>query len=172
MLYQAFGLSQKLEQSLLLGGRESVPDRRRLANECSQRRDAGREYILHESHMDLFNLIRAPNPTKGKIRSRPRAAHEVPLLTMTANRVIEMEDPTVATDSSGVPSTIERSPLDFADEARASNQGAAAPKVPSPEDVLAASVPEVGQAEEVTATAPSVATGSRKRGRDGADVDA
>nr|GFA63059.1 hypothetical protein [Tanacetum cinerariifolium] len=32
------------------------------------------------------------------------------------NRVIEIEDPTVATDSSGVPSTIERSPLDFATE--------------------------------------------------------
>nr|GEX42265.1 hypothetical protein [Tanacetum cinerariifolium] len=57
--------------------------------------------------MDLFNLISAPNPTKVKTGSRPRAAHGVPLLTVTANRVIEMEDPAAATDSSGVPSTIE-----------------------------------------------------------------
>nr|GEZ75235.1 hypothetical protein [Tanacetum cinerariifolium] len=160
MLYKAFGLSQKLEQSLLLDRRESVPDRRGLANECSQRRDAGREYILHGSRestgytetagdatllsqnksqilpggrdVDLFNLIRAPNPTKIKIGGRPRAAHEVPLLTMTVNRVIKMEDPAAATDSSGVPSTIERSPLDFSDEARALDQGAAAPEVPPP----------------------------------------
>nr|GEY24732.1 hypothetical protein [Tanacetum cinerariifolium] len=67
--------------------------------------------------MDLFSLIRTPNPTKVKTRSRPRVAHKVPLLTVTANRVIEMEDPAAATDSSGVPSIIERSPLDFATEA-------------------------------------------------------
>nr|GFA12598.1 hypothetical protein [Tanacetum cinerariifolium] len=66
--------------------------------------------------MDLFNLIRAPNPTKVKTGTRPRAAHEVPLLTVTANRVIEMKDPAAAIDSSGVPSTIERSPLGFANE--------------------------------------------------------
>nr|GEX33213.1 hypothetical protein [Tanacetum cinerariifolium] len=80
--------------------------------------------------MDLFNLIRAPNPTKVKIESHRRAPHEVPLLTLTAPRVIEMDEPAV-TDSSGVPSTIERSPLDFAHEAGASDQGAAAPEMPS-----------------------------------------
>nr|GEW70614.1 hypothetical protein [Tanacetum cinerariifolium] len=51
-----------------------------------------------------------------KINTRPRAAHEVLLLTVTTSRVIEMEDPDTITDSSGVPSTIERSPLDFANE--------------------------------------------------------
>nr|GEV71872.1 hypothetical protein [Tanacetum cinerariifolium] len=51
--------------------------------------------------MDLFNLIRAPNPTKVKTGSRPRAAHEVSLLTVTANRVIEIEDLATETDSSG-----------------------------------------------------------------------
>nr|GEV30724.1 hypothetical protein [Tanacetum cinerariifolium] len=122
--------------------------------------------------MDLFNLIRAPNPTKVKIGSRPRATHEVPLLTLTANRVVEMEDPAAATDSSGVPSTIERSPLDFANEVGASDQGTMAPEVPPSEDVLATSAPEAGQAKEVAATDPSVATESRKRGRDGADVNA
>nr|GEV97552.1 transposase (putative), gypsy type [Tanacetum cinerariifolium] len=66
--------------------------------------------------MDLFNLIRALNPTKVKTSTRPRAAHEVPLLTVTTSWVIEMEDPAMATDSSGVPSPIERSPLDFANE--------------------------------------------------------
>nr|GEU30676.1 putative reverse transcriptase domain-containing protein [Tanacetum cinerariifolium] len=87
--------------------------------------------FLHDDDrdMDLFSLICAPNPTKVKTRSRPRAAHEVPLLTVTANRVIEMEDPTDATDSPCVPSTIERSLLDFANEAEASDQGATALEV-------------------------------------------
>nr|GFD37761.1 hypothetical protein [Tanacetum cinerariifolium] len=66
--------------------------------------------------MDLFSLIRAPNPTKVKTGSRLRAPHELPLLTLTAPLVIEMDEPSAAMDSSGVPSTIERSPLDFAHE--------------------------------------------------------
>ncbi|GJU55461.1 hypothetical protein Tco_1229175 [Tanacetum coccineum] len=48
--------------------------------------------------------------------TRPRAAHEVPLLTVTASHVIEMEDAAVASESSETPSTIEKSPLDFANE--------------------------------------------------------
>ncbi|GKB30742.1 hypothetical protein Tco_0870143 [Tanacetum coccineum] len=58
--------------------------------------------------MDLFNLISAPNPSKVKTGIRPRAAHEVPLLTVTTNRVIEMKDPSVASGSSGTSSTVER----------------------------------------------------------------
>nr|GEX04555.1 putative transposase (putative), gypsy type [Tanacetum cinerariifolium]GEX15863.1 putative transposase (putative), gypsy type [Tanacetum cinerariifolium] len=216
MLYQALGLSQKLEQPLLLGGRESVSNRRGLANKCPKDRmpaestysievvraldthrtpiqkqpemllyvvGISRRYylgdevyptFLHDDDrdMDLFNLIRAPNPTKVKIGSRPRTAHEVSLLTMTANRVIEMEDPGAATDSSGVPSTIERSPLDFANEAGASDQGTVALEVPPPEDVPATSAPEAGQAKEVAATNPYVVTESRKRSHDGADANA
>nr|GEW60200.1 hypothetical protein [Tanacetum cinerariifolium] len=59
----------------------------------------------------------------------------LPLLTLTATRVVEMDEPAVATDSSGVPSTIERSPLNFAHETEASGRVTAAPKVPPPEDV-------------------------------------
>ncbi|GKC07888.1 hypothetical protein Tco_0999498 [Tanacetum coccineum] len=66
--------------------------------------------------IDLFNLISAPNPTKVKTGTCPRAAHELPLLTVTANRVIVMEDTTMASGSSGTPSTMEKSPLDFANE--------------------------------------------------------
>ncbi|GKF12053.1 hypothetical protein Tco_0049979 [Tanacetum coccineum] len=66
--------------------------------------------------MDLFNLISTPNPSKVKTGIRPRATHEVSLLTVTANRVIEMKDPSVASGSSGTPSTVERSPLDFDNE--------------------------------------------------------
>ncbi|GJV93076.1 hypothetical protein Tco_1540889 [Tanacetum coccineum] len=66
--------------------------------------------------MDLFNLISAPNPTKVKTGTRPRAAHKVPLLTATANHVIVKEDATMASDSLGTPSTVEKSPLDFANE--------------------------------------------------------
>ncbi|GKF72867.1 hypothetical protein Tco_0208981, partial [Tanacetum coccineum] len=66
--------------------------------------------------MDLFNLISAPNPAKVKTGSRPRAAHEVQLLTVIANRVIDMEDPVVASGSSRTPSIVKRSPLDFDNE--------------------------------------------------------
>ncbi|GKB24864.1 hypothetical protein Tco_0864265 [Tanacetum coccineum] len=72
--------------------------------------------VLNTHHMDLFNLISAPNATKVKTGTRPRAAHEVPLLTVTASRGIEMEDAVVASESSGRPSTIKKSPLDFANE--------------------------------------------------------
>nr|GEZ85036.1 putative transposase (putative), gypsy type [Tanacetum cinerariifolium]GEZ92893.1 putative transposase (putative), gypsy type [Tanacetum cinerariifolium] len=129
--------------------------------------------------MDLFSLIRAPNPTKVKIGSRPRAAHEVPLLTITANRVIEMEDPAATTDSSRVPSTIEMSPLDFANENPSQqstgpeNQKAAALEVPPSENVTTMGVaPEEGQAEGVAATGPHVVKEFRKRGHDGVDTNA
>nr|GFC85591.1 hypothetical protein [Tanacetum cinerariifolium] len=104
--------------------------------------------------IDLFNLIRAPNPTKVKTGSRPCAPHKVLLLTLTATRVIEMDEPAVATDSSGVPSTIERSPLDFAHEAGASDRGTTAPEMPPPEDVPATAALRAGQAEETAATEP------------------
>nr|GEU59776.1 hypothetical protein [Tanacetum cinerariifolium] len=121
--------------------------------------------------MDLFNSIRASNPIKVKIGSRPRAPHEVPLLTLTAPRDIEIDKP-AATDSSGVSSTIERSPLDFAHEAGASDQGAAAPEMPSSEDVPATAAPRAGQAEETATMDPPAALESRKRGHDGIDVNA
>ncbi|GJR58782.1 hypothetical protein Tco_1500944 [Tanacetum coccineum] len=66
--------------------------------------------------MDLFNLISAPNPTKVKTGSRPRAAYEVPLLIVTANRVIDMEDPVATATSSETPSVMEKSPLYFLSE--------------------------------------------------------
>nr|GEV56807.1 transposase (putative), gypsy type [Tanacetum cinerariifolium] len=130
--------------------------------------------FLHDDDrdMDLFNLIRASNPTKVKTGSRSRTPHEVPLLTLTAHRVIEMEEPAAATDSSGVPSTIERSPLDFAHEAGDSDQGTAAPEMPSSEDVPATTAPGVGQAEETAMTDPLAAPESRKKGRDGTGVNA
>nr|GEY85856.1 hypothetical protein [Tanacetum cinerariifolium] len=126
--------------------------------------------FLHDDDrdMNLFNLIRAPNPTKVKTGSRPLAPHEVPLLTLTAPRVIEMDEPAV-TNSSGVPSTIERSPLDFAHEVGASDQRTAAPKMPSSEDVPATAALGAGQAEETATMDPPAALESRKRGRDGPD---
>nr|GFD61969.1 hypothetical protein [Tanacetum cinerariifolium] len=59
---------------------------------------------------------------------------ELPLLTLTASHVIEMDEPAVATDSSSVLSAIERSPLDFA-EAEASGRETAVPEMPPPEEV-------------------------------------
>ncbi|GKB81841.1 hypothetical protein Tco_0948736 [Tanacetum coccineum] len=71
---------------------------------------------LDTHQMDLFNLIKAPNLTKVKIGTRQRTAHEVPLLTATANRVIQMVDTTELSTSSGTPSIVERSPLDFSNK--------------------------------------------------------
>ncbi|GJX94581.1 hypothetical protein Tco_0349167 [Tanacetum coccineum] len=69
-----------------------------------------------DREMDLFNLISAPNPTKVKTGTCPCTAHEVPLLIATATRVIAMEDATGLSSSSGIPSTVEKSPLDFSNE--------------------------------------------------------
>nr|GEX07930.1 hypothetical protein [Tanacetum cinerariifolium] len=154
MLYQAVGFHKKLEQPILLGGRED---------------------------MDLFNLIRAPNPTKVKTGTPPRAAHGVPLLTVTASRIIEMENLAAVIYSSGVPSTIERSPLDFANENPSQQstgpedqgQEAVAPKVPPLENVTTTGVAlEAGQAEGIAATGPHVIKERRKRGNDGVDTNA
>nr|GEX23873.1 transposase (putative), gypsy type [Tanacetum cinerariifolium] len=198
VLYQTLRVSKKLEQPLLLGGREGVPNYRRLAHECSKRWDASREYIFPRGCENTGHTP-YPNPetTRGttllsgakpqilpgrrgvKTGSRPRAAHEVPLLTVTANRVIEMEDPIAATDSSGVPSIIERSPLDFANENLSQqstgpeNQETVALEVPPPEDVpTMRGAPEAGPAERVTATYPPAAKDHRKRGHDGVDANA
>nr|GEW76551.1 transposase (putative), gypsy type [Tanacetum cinerariifolium] len=129
--------------------------------------------FLHDNDrdMDLFSLIRAPNPTKVKVESRPRAPHEVSILTLTANRVIEMDDPATASESSGVPPTIERFPLDFFLEAGASDQGTAASEVLLSGEVPAVATPKPSQVR-VAATDPPAATKSRKRSRDETDANA
>nr|GEU77894.1 putative transposase (putative), gypsy type [Tanacetum cinerariifolium] len=105
--------------------------------------------FLHDNDrdMDLLSLIRAPNPTKVRTGTRPRAAHEVPLLTVTASRVIEMEDLAATTDSS---------------------REVVAPEVPPSENVTTTGVaPEAGQAAGIAATGPHVVKEYRKRGNDG-----
>nr|GEW23786.1 hypothetical protein [Tanacetum cinerariifolium] len=57
-------------------------------------------------------------------------------------------------------------------EAEASDQGTAAPEMPSFKDVPATVAPGAGQAEETATTDPLAALKSRKRGRDGTDVNA
>nr|GEW14697.1 hypothetical protein [Tanacetum cinerariifolium] len=93
-------------------------------------------------HMDLFNLISVPNHTKVKTGLRLCTTHEVPLLTAIMNRVIDMEDPDVATESSGTPSTIKKA------------------------------IPEVGVEDEITVIGPLLSKKRRKRGDDGADRNA
>ncbi|GKE38091.1 hypothetical protein Tco_1461496, partial [Tanacetum coccineum] len=124
--------------------------------------------------MDLFNLIRALNPTKVKIGTRPRVAHEVPLLTVTASRVIVIEEPAAATESSRTPSTIERSPLDFANENPSQQitgddgtegqvQGIVASEVPPPENVTTTGVaPETDLGKDHAASRPTQSTDGGK----------
>nr|GEX42650.1 hypothetical protein [Tanacetum cinerariifolium] len=142
--------------------------------------------FLHDDDqdMDLFNLIHALNPTKVKIDTHPRAAHEVSLLTVTTSRVIEMEDPDTITDSSGVPSTIERSPLDFANENPSQQstggdgmedqgQETVALDVPPPKNVTTTRVAlEVGLVEEIAAMGLCVIKEHRKKGNDVVYVNA
>ncbi|GJU36585.1 hypothetical protein Tco_1184939 [Tanacetum coccineum] len=137
------------------------------------------------NYMDLFNLIRAPNPTKVKIGTRPRAAHEVPLLTVTTSRVIERRTRSLRhTVVSGTPSTIERSPLDFANENLSQQitgddrtedqvQGIVVSEVPPPRMCQPYRfAPETDLGEEVTAMGPRVSKKCHKRRNDGADADA
>ncbi|GKA91901.1 hypothetical protein Tco_0813826 [Tanacetum coccineum] len=134
--------------------------------------------------MDLFNLISAPNPAKVKIGTRPRATHEVPLLTVTTNRVIDMREPVGTTESSGIPSTIERSSLDFDNE----NPSQQINKGDGTEDqfleIGASEVPPTGHAsttgvvpniviwEEGATDVPLVSKRRYKRVNDGADANA
>nr|GEW21374.1 hypothetical protein [Tanacetum cinerariifolium] len=46
MLYQALKFPKKLDQPLLLGGREGVPDYCGLAYKCPEGQDASREYVF------------------------------------------------------------------------------------------------------------------------------
>nr|GFA37573.1 hypothetical protein [Tanacetum cinerariifolium] len=112
---------------------------------------------------DRGGLTRAPNPTKVKTGSRPRAPHELLLLTLTAPRVIEMDEPAAATDSSGVPSTIERSALNFTHDAEASGRETAAPEVPPPEEVPTTAAPGTDHAVKTVVVEPPAVRESRKK---------
>ncbi|GKB74469.1 hypothetical protein Tco_0935881 [Tanacetum coccineum] len=124
-------------------------------------------------HMDLFNFISAPNP-----------AHEVPLLTVTANRVIEIEDTIVASGSSGIPSALEKSPLDFANEdppQMITEMGGATDQVqdglsheilPVETAMTTKVVQKPGMEKEVVAMGPPVNKRRRKRGNDEAEANA
>ncbi|GJW19898.1 hypothetical protein Tco_0027334 [Tanacetum coccineum] len=203
VLYKTPGLLKKLEQSIFLGGRESISHRRGLALKRSEGWDTNsgllfngeRNSIKHTldpypkttrspimPDMDLFKLISAPNLTKVKAGTRPRAAYEVPLLTVTASRVIDMEDPTAATESSRTPSTIEKSPLDFSNE----NPSQQITKGDGTEDQVLDEVsreipPEANPTttgvvleleKEVTVMGPRVNKRRRKRANDEADANA
>ncbi|GKD37647.1 hypothetical protein Tco_1257854, partial [Tanacetum coccineum] len=111
-------------------------------------------YSAADANMDLFNLINAPNPTKVKTETRPHAAHEVPLLTANANRVIDMEDMVTSSRSSETPSVVEKSPLDFSS------------KDPPP------MITGRGKTEDQEATAMGRVVNKRRRKRDQSETEA
>ncbi|GJR60639.1 hypothetical protein Tco_1502801 [Tanacetum coccineum] len=106
---------------------------------------------------------------------RPRAAHEVPLLTAIASRVIEMEDPVATLTSSETPSIMEKSSLDFSSEdppPMITNKGetedqdlaVASQEVTYAENTVTAEVvPELNLEKEATAKEPLVNKRRRKR---------
>ncbi|GJR42169.1 hypothetical protein Tco_1310272 [Tanacetum coccineum] len=142
------------------------------------------EVVRLDTQMDLFNLISAQNPAKVKTDTRPRVAHEVPLLTVTANRVIDMGEPTAATKSSGTPSTIERSPLDFDNEnpSQRINEGdgtkdqvletRASEFPPTGHASTTGVTPNIVIEEEDATDVPLMSKRRRKRVNDGADANA
>nr|GEY09489.1 hypothetical protein [Tanacetum cinerariifolium]GEZ97937.1 hypothetical protein [Tanacetum cinerariifolium] len=116
--------------------------------------------------MDLFSLISASNTAKVKTRTRPCAAHEVPLLTATASRVIDMKDMVVASGSSGTPFDVEKSPLDFTDEDP--------PQVITKmgKEATTEVIPESSLEKEVVAMGPVVNKRRHKIGNKGAGANA
>nr|GEX44652.1 hypothetical protein [Tanacetum cinerariifolium] len=121
---------------------------------------------MPSADMDLFSLISTPNPAKVKIETRPRVAHKVLLLTATATRVIDMEDTAVASGSSGTPSAVEKSLLDFIDEDP--------PQViiKRGEEATTEVLPESSMEKEVAAMGPVVNKRHRKRRNEEAGVNA
>nr|GFB13672.1 hypothetical protein [Tanacetum cinerariifolium] len=83
-----------------------------------------------------------------------------------------MDEPAAATDSSGVPSAIESSLLDFAYEAEASGREIAAPEMSPPEEVPITTAPGADQAVETVVVEPPAVRESHKRGHDGIDANA
>ncbi|GJZ52899.1 hypothetical protein Tco_0607784 [Tanacetum coccineum] len=136
-----------------------------------------------DREMDLFNLISAPNPAAVKIRTRSRAAHEVPLLTTTASRVIDMENVVATSTSSGTPSTMEKSPLDFSNEDPSltiTNRGetenpvsveASQEDLPAENTTTTEVVPEVNLEKEVSAMGSLVNKRRRKRDKSEMEVN-
>nr|GEY18047.1 hypothetical protein [Tanacetum cinerariifolium] len=113
--------------------------------------------------MDLFNLISAPNPTKVKTETRPHVAHEVPLLTVIASRVIDMEDVTVAP-----------APNNYSGgEAEDRVQGEVAYEIPLTGNASATGVAlETGLEKKVVAMGPHVNKRRRKRGNNQVETNA
>nr|GEV17609.1 ankyrin repeat-containing protein [Tanacetum cinerariifolium] len=101
-----------------------------------------RRYYLGDEVNGPIQFDSCPKSYKGEDWESPSCPHEVPLLTLTASPVIEMDEPAGATDSFRVSSTTKKSPLDFANKGGASDQGTAAPGVPPSEDVPATAAHE------------------------------
>nr|GEU95356.1 hypothetical protein [Tanacetum cinerariifolium] len=104
-------------------------------------------YQIHLSQLSVIGaakLDQCPKPRKVKTGSRPHAAYEVPLLTATASRVIDMEDTVMASGSLGIPST----------------------------EATTEVIPKSSLEKEVAAMGPVVNKRRRKRGNDGAGANA
>nr|GFC49982.1 hypothetical protein [Tanacetum cinerariifolium] len=95
-----------------------------------------------------------------------------PIQLNTCSQSDKDDEPAAATDSSGVPSAIERSPLDFADEAEASGRETAVPEMPPPEEVPNTTAPGGNQAAKAVAVEPPTVRESHKRGHEGIDANA
>nr|GEW68253.1 hypothetical protein [Tanacetum cinerariifolium] len=72
--------------------------------------------VPYECRYGFVQLNQRSKSHQGKTRVHPPAAHKVPLLTVTANRVIDMEDPVVTSTSSNTLSVMEKSLLYFSSE--------------------------------------------------------
>nr|GEU39735.1 chromatin-remodeling complex subunit ies6 [Tanacetum cinerariifolium] len=121
---------------------------------------------------------------QGEDRDSASCRHEVPLLTANANRLIDMEDTVGTSEFFETPSTLEKSPLDFANEdhpqmiaecggAEGQVHDKLAHRNPSAEDVTTAEVvPEPSLEKEMAATGPPVNKRRRKREKEETEANA
>ncbi|GJX54576.1 hypothetical protein Tco_0282945 [Tanacetum coccineum] len=106
-------------QSFMVPGITSLTSQRASGREVSPPLWPGARLLqkmISQRNGLCFNLIISTKHLKVIDETRQRTAHEVPLLIATASRVIQMVDATELFTSSGTPSTLERSPLDFSNE--------------------------------------------------------
>nr|GEV87562.1 hypothetical protein [Tanacetum cinerariifolium] len=140
--------------------------------------------ISKDVHPELPGLEdRIVDFPKVKTGLRPRVAHEVLLLTAIASRVIDIEDPDAATESSGTPSAVEKSQLDFNNENSALQmtegkgledhaQETVVPEILTPGNMHAVGAALEVREEEVAVLKPRVSKKHGRRGNDGADANA
>lgn len=120
--------------------------------------------------MDLSAFLSMPDPTKIKTGTRPRLEHELPLHQLSQDRLVQ-ENVDATAESSGAPSALNKSPLDFddtnVDVEEEVNQLTivtnATSQQPSPPPITQAEKPEVAATKKQDSAEPVPESGAPKK---------